>query len=45
VFHVTLGEASATPVSGRLFVFAHLITPSDGEAPRFSGETAHHTGN
>ena len=29
VFHVTLGQASASPVSGRLLVFAHLIGPAD----------------
>jgi hypothetical protein len=29
VFHVTLGQASATPVSGRLLVFAKLLGPAD----------------
>src|SRR6478609_4943797 len=29
VFHVSLGQASATPVSGRLLVFAKLLGPGD----------------
>src|SRR6476661_11102913 len=29
VFHVSLGQASATPVSGRLLVFAKLLAPGD----------------
>ena len=29
VFHVSLGHASATPVSGRLLVFARLLGPAD----------------
>src|SRR5512132_2117977 len=29
VFHVSLGQASATPVSGRLLVFAKLLGPAD----------------
>jgi len=29
VFHVSLGQASATPVSGRLLVFAKALGPSD----------------
>ena len=29
VFHVSLGQASATPVSGRLLVFAKLLGPDD----------------
>jgi len=29
VFHVTLGQASATPVSGRLLIFAKLLGPND----------------
>jgi S-formylglutathione hydrolase FrmB len=29
VFHVSLGQASATPVSGRLLIFAKLLGPGD----------------
>src|SRR5258708_35221633 len=29
VFHVNLGQASATPVSGRLLVFAKVLGPDD----------------
>ncbi len=29
VFHVSLGQASATPVSGRMLVFAKLLGPAD----------------
>jgi S-formylglutathione hydrolase FrmB len=29
VFHVRLGQASATPVSGRLLIFAKLLAPGD----------------
>src|SRR3954468_5709422 len=29
VFHVSLGQASATPVSGRLLVFAKPLGPAD----------------
>src|SRR6476661_2958712 len=29
VFHVSLGQASATPVSGRLLIFAKLLAPGD----------------
>jgi hypothetical protein len=29
VFHVNLGQASATPVSGRLIVFAQALSPGD----------------
>src|SRR6478609_10785653 len=29
VFHVSLGQASPTPVSGRLLVFAKLLAPGD----------------
>jgi hypothetical protein len=29
VFHVSLGQASATPVSGRLLVFAKVLEPDD----------------
>ena len=29
VFHVSLGQASATPVSGRLLIFARLLAPGD----------------
>src|SRR5512140_3142061 len=29
VFHVSLGQASTTPVSGRLLVFAKLLGPAD----------------
>src|SRR5512133_3442400 len=29
VFHVSLGQASVTPVSGRLLVFAKLLGPAD----------------
>src|SRR5215467_2663452 len=29
VFHVRLGQASATPASGRLLVFAKLLGPDD----------------
>src|ERR1043165_5901892 len=29
VFHVSLGQAAATPVSGRLLIFAKLLTPGD----------------
>ena len=29
VFHVSLGQSSATPVSGRLLIFAKLLAPGD----------------
>ena len=29
VFHVSLGQASTTPVSGRLLIFAKLLTPGE----------------
>src|SRR5690242_18335992 len=29
VFHVSLGQASTAPVSGRLLVFAKLLRPAD----------------
>lgn len=33
VFHVNLGQASATPVSGRLLVFAQPLGPTDKKIP------------